>query len=115
MSFLKPIMIALAVAVLGLCGWIWYQSQEIDNLRAKNQAQAQTIQAQELVNKNLTTAIIAEREAVLTQQQANEEIEREANESIETVRTIIKTQPCYSTRLPANSIERLRKQNYNKN
>lgn len=43
MPFFKPIMIALAVAVLGLCGWTWYQSQKISSLKAENQAQAETM------------------------------------------------------------------------
>ncbi|WP_336369069.1 DUF2570 family protein, partial [Avibacterium paragallinarum] len=28
--------------ILGLCGWVWYQSQRISSLSAKNQMQAQT-------------------------------------------------------------------------
>ncbi len=109
MPFLKPIMIALAVVVLGLCGWTWYQSQKISSLKAENQAQAQTIQRQEDANKALNIALQQERDAVIEQQQRNDEIERIATENAESVKTIIKTQPCAHTRLPQSALDRLYK------
>ena len=96
-------------AILGLCGWIWYQSNTISGIRAENQAQAQTIKQQEEANKALNVALQQEREAVIEQQQRNEEIERMATENAESVKTIIKTQPCASTRLPQYALDRLRK------
>ena len=99
----------IAMTILGLCGWTWYQSQKISSLKAENQAQAQTIKAQQEVNKVLNVALQQEREAVIEQQQRNEEIERVATENAESVKTIIKTQPCAHTRLPQSALERLRK------
>ena len=99
----------LAAAILGLCGWIWYQSDTISDIRAENQAQAQTIKAQQEVNKVLNVALQQERAAVIEQQQRNEEIERIATENAESIKTIIKTQPCANTRLPQSAIDRLRK------
>lgn len=96
-------------AILGLCGWIWYQSNTISGIRAENQAQAQTIKQQEEANKALNVALQQEREAVIEQQQRNEEIERAATENAESVKTIIKTQPCANTRLPQHALDRLRK------
>lgn len=98
----------LTAAILGLCGWIWYQSDTISDIRAENQAQAQTIKAQQEVNKVLNVALQQERAAVIDQQQENAKIEDEANAKAETIRTIIKTQPCASTRLP-EPIEWMRK------
>nr|DAO04370.1 MAG TPA: Protein of unknown function (DUF2570) [Bacteriophage sp.] len=98
----------LAAAILGLCGWIWYQSDTISDIRAENQAQAQTIKAQQEVNKILNVALQQERAAVIEQQQRNEEIERMATENAESIKTIIKTQPCANTRLPQSAIDRLR-------
>ena len=95
-------------AILGLCGWIWYQSNTISGIRAENQAQAQTIKQQEEANKALNVALQQEREAVIEQQQRNEEIERMATENAESVKTIIKTQPCANTRLPQHALDRLR-------
>ena len=94
---------------MGLCGWIWYQSDTISDIRAENQAQAQTIKAQQEVNKVLNVALQQERMAVIEQQQRNEEIERMATENAESIKTIIKTQPCANTRLPQSALERLRK------
>ncbi|RKV92009.1 MAG: DUF2570 domain-containing protein [Candidatus Saccharimonas sp.] len=99
----------LAAAILGLCGWIWYQSDTISDIRAENQAQAQTIKAQQEVNKVLNVVLQQERAAVIAQQQRNEEIERMATENAESIKTIIKTQPCANTRLPQSALERLRK------
>lgn len=99
----------LTAAILGLCGWIWYQSDTISDIRAENQAQAQTIQQQENANKALTIALQQERAAVIEQQQRNDEIERMATENAESIKTIIKTQPCANTRLPQSALERLRK------
>lgn len=99
----------LAAAILGLCGWIWYQSDTISDIRAENQAQAQTIQQQEDANKALTIALQQERDAVIAQQQRNDEIERIATENAESVKTIIKTQPCARTRLPQSALDRLYK------
>ena len=99
----------LAAAILGLCGWIWYQSDTISDIRAENQERAQTIKQQEEANKALNVALQQEREAVIEQQQRNEEIERMATENAESVKTIIKTQPCANTRLPKSVIDRLRK------
>ena len=96
-------------AILGLCGWIWYQSNTISGIRAENQAQAQTIKQQEEANKALNVALQQEREAVIEQQQRNEETERMATENAESVKTIIKTQPCANTRLPQHALDRLRK------
>ena len=99
----------LTAAILGLCGWIWYQSDTISDIRAENQAQAQTIKAQQEVNKVLNVALQQERAAVIAQQQRNDEIERMATENAESIKTIIKTQPCANTRLPRSALERLRK------
>lgn len=99
----------LAAAILGLCSWIWYQSDTISDIRAENQAQAQTIKAQQEVNKVLNVALQQERAAVIEQQQRNDEIERMATENAESVKTIIKTQPCANTLLPQSAIDLLRK------
>ncbi len=99
----------LTAAILGLCGWIWYQSDTISDIRAENQVQAQTIKAQQEVNNVLNVALQQERAAVIEQQQRNDEIERMATENAESVKTIIKTQPCANTRLPQSALDRLYK------
>ena len=97
----------IALTILGLCGWIWHQSKNIDELRAENQVQAQTIKSQEQVNQSLKDTIEVEREAVKKQRVLHDEIKQEAQNKIQVVRKIIKSQPCYSTRIYDDAIERL--------
>lgn len=102
----KLILIFLAVAV-SLCGWIWHQSKNIDELRAENQVQAKTIKSQEQVNQSLKNALEIERQAVEQQRVIHDEIKQASQDKIQAVRKIIKTQPCYSTRIHDDAIERL--------
>lgn len=105
----KCIYIALGTVVVVLFGVLRYQSSVIDELNITTKQQAQTIQQQEDANKALTIALEQEREAVIEQQQRNDEIERMATENAESVKTIIKTQPCAHTRLPQSALDRLYK------
>ena len=104
----KYIYIALGAVVVVLFGLLRYQSSVIDELNITTK-QAQTIQQQEDANKALTIALQQERDAVIEQQQRNDEIERVATENAESVKTIIKTQPCAHTRLPQSALDRLYK------
>lgn len=100
--------VIIALTILGLCGWIWHQSKNIDELRAENQVQAQTIKSQEQVNQSLKDTIDIERKAVEQQRVIHDEIKQASQDKIQAVRKIIKTQPCYSTRIYDDAIERLR-------
>ena len=93
--------------ILGLCGWTWYQSQKISSLKAENQAQAQTIKSQEQVNQSLKDTIETERQAVEQQRGINDEIKQTTQDKVQIVRKIIKSQPCYNTRIYDDAIERL--------
>ena len=97
----------IALTILGLCGWIWHQSNNIDKLRAENQVQAQTIKNQEQVNQSLKDTIETERQAVEQQRVINDEIKQTTQDKVQVVRKIIKSQPCYSTRINDDAIERL--------
>lgn len=97
----------IALTILGLCGWIWHQSKNIDELRAENQVQAQTIKNQEQVNQSLKHTIEIERQAVEQQRVIHDEIKQAAQDKIQVVRKIIKSQPCYNTRIYDDAIERL--------
>lgn len=90
-----------------MCGWIWHQSKNIDELRAENQAQAQTIKSQEQANQSLKDTIEVERQAVEQQRVMHDEIKQASQDKIQAVRKIIKTQPCYRTRINDDAIERL--------
>ena len=97
----------IALTILGLCGWIWHQSKNIDELRAENQVQAQTIKSQEQANQSLKDTIETERQAVEQQRVINDEIKQTTQDKVQVVRKIIKSQPCYSTRINDDAIERL--------
>lgn len=90
-----------------MCGWILHQSKNIDELRAENQVQAQTIKSQEQVNQSLKDTIETERQAVEQQRVINDEIKQTTQDKVQVVRKIIKSQPCYSTRINDDAIERL--------
>ena len=103
----KSTLIYLA-ALAGLCGWIWFQHVAINDLRAENQAQASLIVEQEKVNQSLKDTIETERQAVEQQRVINDEIKQTTQDKVQVVRKIIKSQPCYSTRIYDDAIERLR-------
>ncbi|AXP54218.1 TPA: DUF2570 family protein [Haemophilus influenzae] len=105
----KYIYIALGVVVVVLFGALRYQSGVIDELEITTKQQEKTIQQQEDANKSLSLALQQERDAVIAQQERNDEIERIATENAESVKTIIKTQPCANTRLPQSVLDRLYK------
>lgn len=90
-----------------MCGWIWHQSKNIDELRAENQAQAKTIKSQEQVNQSLKDTIETERQAIEQQRVIHDEIKQASQDKIQVVRKIIKSQPCYNTRIYDDAIERL--------
>lgn len=102
----KLILIFLAVTV-SLCGWIWFQHGTINDLKAENQTQANLIAEQEKVNQSLKDTIEVERQAVEQQRVLHDEIKQEAQNKVQVVRKIIKSQPCYNTRIYDDAIERL--------
>lgn len=102
----KLILIFLAVAV-GLCGWIWFQHGTINDLKAKNQTQANLIAEQEKVNQSLKDTIETERQAIVQQRAISDEIKQATQDKVQVVRKIIKSQPCYNTRIYDDAIERL--------
>ena len=95
------------VAVLCLLGVLRYQYNTIIDLRAENQAQASLIAEQEKVNQSLKDTIETERQAVEQQRVINDEIKQTTQDKVQVVRKIIKSQPCYSTRINDDAIERL--------
>ena len=105
----KYIYMALGVVVVVLFGALRYQSGVIDELEITTKQQENTIQQQKDANKSLSLALQQERYAVIEQQERNDEIERVATENVESVNTIIKTQPCANTRLPQSVLDRLYK------
>ena len=109
MPFLKPIMIALAVAVLGLCGWTWYQSQKISSLKAENQAQAQTINTQSATISKLKQDAVENQRVMLELSKQESEARSQSDEVIRTIPQQVKQSNAYNANAPSNVIEFLRK------
>nr|DAE00054.1 MAG TPA: Protein of unknown function (DUF2570) [Siphoviridae sp. ct0qt9] len=109
MPFLKPIMIALAVVVLGLCGWTWYQSQKISSLKAENQAQAQTIETQSATISKLKQDAVENQRVMLELSKQESEARSQSDEVIRTIPQQVKQSNAYNANAPSNVIEFLRK------
>ena len=105
----KYIYIALGVVVVVLFGALRYQSSVIDELNITTKQQAQTIQQQEDANKALNIALHKSVMQSLSNSNVMMKVERVATENAESVKTIIKTQPCAHTRLPQSALDRLYK------
>lgn len=106
--------IALIVVILGLCVWSWGQHQSVLDLRAKNQAQAQTIFAQEVVNKQLGAQLEEERLSIEAQQQVVNELRAKAESKRGIIKSALSTEPCAHTVMPRTVIEQLQSKGNNK-
>lgn len=103
--------------ILGLCVWLWGQSQMIDSLRAENQTQAQTIEQQQKVNQRLADTLVQELQAVEKSQQIANELRTKVEVAQSEIKSILAQDSCAKADLPngvADSIRRLHQQNDNK-
>ena len=98
--------------ILGLCAWLWYQSNLISSLKAKNLTQSQTIQQQRTVNQELTIQLNQERQAAEQQKQIEVELRNKLKAEQLNVKEILVKEPCGRTNMPntvIDSIKRLHK------
>lgn len=93
--------------VLGLCGWCWVQWQRIDNLKAENRTQAQTITKLETMQKHLKLALKQEQQAVIYQQNLAKKLKAEMGNKREKVKVILQKEPCAAVPLPNDVIKQL--------
>ncbi|HDL5009572.1 TPA: DUF2570 domain-containing protein [Mannheimia haemolytica] len=113
----KYIYLVAVILILGLCGWIWHQSKQIDNLRAENQTQAQTIEQQQKANQRLTDSLEQERQAVEKIQKIANELRNKVEMAKNEITSILAQDSCAKADLPngvADSIKRLHQQNNHK-
>lgn len=109
---------AVAIVILGLCVWLWGQSQTINSLRAENHAQAQTIEQQQKANQRLTYTLEQERQAVEKSQKIANELRNKVEITQNEIKSILAKDTCAKTDLPngiADSLKRLHKQGDHKN
>lgn len=112
------VFVSVVALILGLCGWIWNQSQKIDSLTAENQAQAQTIQNQEQVNLQLVANLEQERLAVEKQQLITANLKNKIEVAQSEIKQLLQKDACANIELPGSvvdSLKRLHKQNYSSN
>lgn len=103
--------------ILGLCGWTWYQSQMIDDLRAENRTQAQTIENQRSVNHALKISLAAEQQAVETAQNTAKALQHKVETAQREIKSILARDQCANSNLPngvADHIKRLHRQGGNR-
>lgn len=113
----KYIYLVATILILGLCGWIWQQSKLINNLRAENQTQAQTIEQQQKANQRLADTLEQERQAVEKSQKIANELRNKVEVAQSEIKSILAQDSCAKADLPngvADSIKRLHRQNNHK-
>lgn len=95
--------------ILGLCGWIWFQSQLIRHLKAENQVQAQTLKTQSAVISQLELQAKESQRITLELSQQESDSRRQSNEIIQAIPKTIKESDPFNTRAPHHIVEFLRK------
>lgn len=95
--------------ILGLCGWIWHQSQKIDSLKAENQAQAQIITNQSAVISQLKLQAEENQRITLELSKQETESRRQSDEVIKSIPKSTKESDPFNHRAPDVVIDFLRK------
>lgn len=96
--------------ILGLCFWLRVQHNTISNLRADNQAQAQTITQQSAVISQLKSTAEENQRLTLELSKAESEARSKSDEVIRTIPKQIKDSDAYNSNAPRNVIEFLRQE-----
>ena len=97
------------IVILGLGGWLRYQSNTIDNLRAVNQAQAQTINTQSATISKRKQDAVENQRVMLELSKQESEARSQSDEVIRTIPPQVKQSNAYNANAPSNVIEFLRK------
>lgn len=97
------------IVILGLGGWLRYQSNTIDNLRAVNQAQAQTINTQSATISKLKQDAVENQRVMLELSKQESEARSESDEVIKSIPQDIKQSHPYNASAPRNVVEFLRR------
>lgn len=107
--FMLIALVAL-IAIFGLGGWVWHQSNVIDKLRAENQMQAQTIESQSAVISQLKSAEEENQRLTLELSKAELEARSKSDEVIRTIPKQIKDSDAYNSNAPRSVVEFLRQE-----
>ncbi|OOF68299.1 DUF2570 family protein [Rodentibacter caecimuris] len=107
--FESAIKLTALFLILGLCFWLWVQHNTISNLRADNQAQAQTITKQSVVISQLKSAEEENQRLTLELSKAESEARSKSDEVIKSISTQEKSSDAYHSNAPRAVVEFLRK------
>ncbi|OOF68491.1 hypothetical protein BKG95_03570 [Rodentibacter pneumotropicus] len=108
--FESAIKLTALFLILGLCFWLWVQHSTISNLRADNQAQAQTIAKQSAVISELKLQAKENERLTLELSKAESEARSKSDEVIRTIPKQIKESEAYNSNAPRAVIEFLRQE-----
>lgn len=97
------------IMILGLGGWLRYQSNTIDNLRAVNQTQAQTINTQSATIAKLKQDAAENQRVMLELSKQESEARIQSDEVIKSIPHEVKSSSPYNAIAPRNVVEFLRK------
>ncbi|OOF52576.1 hypothetical protein BKK53_04695 [Rodentibacter trehalosifermentans] len=97
-------------AILGLSGWAWHQSNVIDELKAENQTQAQTIANQSAVISQLESTAKENERLTLELSKQETESRNKANDVIKSISAQEKSTDAYNSNAPRSVIEFLRQE-----
>ncbi|QIM66286.1 hypothetical protein A4G16_02305 [Mannheimia granulomatis] len=103
------IVVGLAVIVLSLGGWIFYQSQTINELNAEVKVKDSLIAEQGAVNQELTVQLEAEKQAVENQQKITNALKAQMETERENVKTVLIKEPCGSVAMPGAVIDSIKR------
>lgn len=95
-------------AIFGLSGWVWHQSNVIDELSAENRTQAQTITQQSAVISQLKSTAEENQRLTLELSKAESEARSKSDEVIRTIPKQIKESDAYNSSAPRSVVEFLR-------
>ncbi|HHW7518570.1 TPA: DUF2570 family protein [Mannheimia haemolytica] len=110
--------LGVIVVIFGLGGWIYYQSQTINELNTEINIKDSLISEQEIVNQKLITQLESEKQAVENQQKIANELKAQMETERENVKTILIKEPCGNVTIPntvIDGIKRLHTKGSNKN
>lgn len=94
--------------ILGLCAWIWFQSQHIRHLKAENHVQAQTLKTQSAVISELELQAKESQRITLELSQQESDSRRKSNEIIQAIPKTIKESDPFNARAPDSVVGFLR-------
>lgn len=95
-------------AILGLCGWIYYQSGKIDDLNTEIETHKQTISTQSNTIKQLKADAEYNKQLTLELSKAESETRSKSDEVIKSIPKQIKASDAFNADAPNSVIEFLR-------